>query len=177
MKILRCLALVTGVIVALSFLVVPIGFGADDQLSVEEVFLEMLTRKKVLEEIREQWPQYEDMSDDQLAREFYKKAKEDSTIKGQLEQMVQEDKERDEKRMKEEEERIEKERNELAAKWDITNWQSDLEESGRFQGIRCSDGVIVVLDTKQGHLWSYVINGKLGYIGQIVPGEPVEWPK
>ena len=177
MKIFCWLVLITGMIVALTFLVVPSGFSEEDRLSAEQVFLEVLTRKKVLEEIRKEWPQYEELSDDQLAREFYNKAKEDSTVKGRLEQMILEDKDRDEKRVKEEEERIEKDRKELMSKWDVSDWQSELEQIGRFQGFRCADGVIIVLDTKQGHLWSYAINDKLEYIGQVVPGEPIHWPK
>jgi hypothetical protein len=163
--------------VALSFFAVPSGFSQEDSLSVEQVFLEVLTRKKVLEQIRKEWPQYEELSDDQLAREFYNKAREDSAVKARLEQMIVEDKERDEKRVKEEEERVEKKRKELLSKWDVSDWQRELEEIGRFQGFQCAEGVIVVLDTKQGHLWSYAVHGELEYIGQIAPGEPIRWPK
>jgi hypothetical protein len=163
--------------VALSFFAVPSGFGQEEGLSVEQVFLEVLTRKKVLEQIRKEWPQYEDLSDDRLAREFYNKAKEDSTVKGRLEQMILADKEREKRRVEAKEEGIEKRKQELLATWDVSEWQSELEQIGRFQGFPCADGVIVVLDTKEGHLWSYAIQGQLEYIGQIVPGSPIRWPK
>jgi hypothetical protein len=177
MKIFRCLALAIGMMVMPSFLTVPSGFSKEDSLSVEEVFLEMLTRKDVLEQIRDEWPQYDEMPDDQLAREFYNKAKEDRAIKSRLEQMILEDRERDEKRVKEEQGRTEKKRKELMSRWDASDWQGELKQVGRFRGFRCAEGVIVVLDTQQGHLWSYAIHGKLEYIGQIAPGEPIQWPK
>jgi hypothetical protein len=177
MKVIRCLALAVGMIVALNFFAVPSGFSQEKSLSVEEVFLEMLTRKKVLEQIRKEWPQYEELSDDRLAREFYSKAKEDSAIKGRLEQMILEDRERDERKVEEQEERVEKKREELLSMWEGSGWQSELKEIGRFQGFQCAEGVIVVLDTKQGHLWSYAVPGELEYIGQIAPGEPIRWPK
>jgi hypothetical protein len=177
MKVIRCLALAAGMMVALSFFAVPSGFSQEKSLSVEEVFLEMLTRKKVLEEIRKEWPQYEELSDDRLAREFYSKAKEDSAIKARLERMILEDRERDERNVKEQEERVEKKREELLSMWEGSGWQSELKEIGRFQGFQCAEGVIVVLDTKEGHLWSYAVPGELEYIGQIAPGEPIRWPK
>ena len=177
MKVIRCLALAAGMMVALSFFAVPSGFSQEKSFSVEEVFLEMLTRKRVLEQIRKEWPQYEEMSDDRLAREFYSKAKEDSAIKARLEQMILEDRERDERKVKEQEERVEKKREELLSMWEGSDWQSELKEIGRFQGFQCAEGVIVVLDTKQGHLWSYAVPGELEYIGQIAPGEPIRWPR
>jgi hypothetical protein len=177
MKVIRCLVLAAGMMVALSFFAVPSSFSQEESLSVEEVFLEMLTRKKVLEQIRKQWPQYEELSDDGLAREFYSKAKEDTAIKARLEQMILEDRERDERKVKEQEERVEKKREELLSMWEGSGWQSELQEIGRFQGFQCAEGVVVVLDTKQGHLWSYAVPGELEYIGQIAPGEPIRWPK
>jgi DNA repair exonuclease SbcCD nuclease subunit len=177
MKIFRCIALAAGIMVAVSFFAVPSGFSQEESLSVEQVFLEMLTRKKVLEQIRKEWPQYEDLSDDRLAREFYSKAKEDSAVKARLERMILEDKERDERKVKAQEARVEKKRKALLSQWDVSDWQDELDEIGRFQGFQCAEGLIIVLDTKQGHLWSYADPGELEYIGQIAPGEPIRWPK
>jgi Skp family chaperone for outer membrane proteins len=176
MKICRFAAFTACAMVALSLWVVPSGLGEEKEISVEQVFLEVLTRKKVLEQLRKEWPEYQDLSDDQLAREFYRKAKEDSAVKDRLEQMILEDRERDERRLRQAEERLEKDRQELMARWDVSAWESELDQVGRFHGFQCAEGVIVVLDTKEGHLWSYAVNHKLEYVGQIVPGEPIQWP-